>query len=65
MTRQYILVRTGGPIPVKQDVYRHRRTLSHLVSVIQDEIDDITDEYVSQIQESIFSAIRFCERESF
>lgn len=65
MTRHYILVRTGGPISAKQDVYRHRRTLSHLVSVIQDEIDDITDEYVSQIQESIFSAIRFCERESF
>ncbi|WP_245289008.1 hypothetical protein [Bartonella henselae] len=35
------------------------------MSVIQDEIDDITDEYISQIQESIFTAVRFCERESF
>uniref|UniRef100_UPI00235EC277 phage adaptor protein n=1 Tax=Bartonella sp. ML70XJBT.G TaxID=3019093 RepID=UPI00235EC277 len=34
-------------------------------SVIQSEIDDITDEYIGQIQESIFAAIRFCERESF
>ncbi|WP_375685822.1 hypothetical protein, partial [Bartonella sp. TT110JLCBS] len=65
MTRHYIRVRTGGPIPASQNVYRHRKTLSHLVSVIQDEIDDITDEYVAQIQESIFAAIRFCERESF
>ncbi|WP_273783944.1 hypothetical protein [Bartonella sp. AU15XJBT] len=65
MTRQYIRVRTGGPIPASQNVYRHRKTLSHLISVIQDEIDDITDEYVAQIQESIFAAIRFCERESF
>lgn len=65
MTRHYIRVKTGGPISAKQDVFRHRKTLSHLVSVIQDEIDDITDEYVAQIQESIFSAIRFCERETF
>ncbi|MBB4077076.1 hypothetical protein GGR08_001393 [Bartonella fuyuanensis] len=65
MTRHYIRVKTGGAIPASQNVYRHRRTLSHLVSVIQDEIDDTTDEYVVQIQESIFSAIRFCERESF
>lgn len=65
MTRHYIRVRTGGPIPVSQNVYRYRKTLSHLVSVIQDEIDDTTDEYVAQIQESIFAAIRFCERESF
>ncbi|MET3590382.1 hypothetical protein ABID23_001490 [Bartonella silvatica] len=65
MSRHYIRIRTGGPISAKQDVFRHKKTLSHLVSVIQDEIDDITDEYVVQIQESIFAAIRFCERESF
>ncbi|WP_254492202.1 hypothetical protein [Bartonella sp. B1099] len=65
MARHYIRVRTGGPIPAGQNVYRHRKTLSHLVSVIQDEIDDVADEYVSQIQESIFAAIRFCERETF
>ncbi|WP_273782929.1 hypothetical protein [Bartonella sp. ML69XJBT] len=65
MARHYIRVKTGGPIQDHQDVFRHRRTLSHLVSVIQSEIDDITDEYIGQIQESIFSAIRFCERESF
>ncbi|WP_208441956.1 hypothetical protein [Bartonella raoultii] len=65
MARHYIRVRTGGPIAAGQNVYRHRKTLSHLVSVIQDEIDDTADEYVAQIQESIFAAIRFCERETF
>ncbi|QEE12273.1 hypothetical protein [Bartonella krasnovii] len=65
MARHYIRVRTGGPIPAGQNVYRHRKTLSHLVSVIQDEIDDTGDEYIAQIQESIFAAIRFCERENF
>ncbi|EJF77791.1 Uncharacterised protein [Candidatus Bartonella washoeensis] len=65
MSRHYITIKTGGPTRDRQDVFRHRGTFSHLVSVIQDEIDDITDEYVPQIQESIFAAIRFCERESF
>ncbi|GAA4667031.1 hypothetical protein [Bartonella pachyuromydis] len=65
MARHYIRIRTGEPIQDHQDVFRHRGTLAHLVSVIQSEIDDITDEYIGQIQESIFSAIRFCERESF
>ncbi|WP_409361880.1 hypothetical protein ACRPOS_002810 [Bartonella heixiaziensis] len=65
MTRHYITIRTGGPIQDSQDVFRHRGTLAHLVSVIQNEIDDIADEYVHQIQESIFAAIRFCERKTF
>ncbi|WP_142417208.1 hypothetical protein [Bartonella massiliensis] len=65
MARHYIRVRTSEPVPASQNVYRHRRTLSHMVSVIQDEIDDVADEYVAQIQESIFAAIRFCERETF
>ncbi|GAA5111793.1 hypothetical protein [Bartonella jaculi] len=65
MARHYIRIRTGGPIQDHHDVFRHRRTLAHLVTVIQSEIDDITDEYVAQIQESIFAAIRFCERETF
>ncbi|MBB5074427.1 hypothetical protein HNQ69_001569 [Bartonella callosciuri] len=65
MSRHYIRIKTGGPTQEKAEVFRHRGTLAHLVSVIQDEIDDITDEYVRQIQESIFCAVRFCERESF
>ncbi|MBB5074411.1 hypothetical protein HNQ69_001553 [Bartonella callosciuri] len=65
MSRHYIRIKTGGPTQEKAEVYRHRGTLAHLVSVIQDEIDDIGDEYVRQIQESIFCAVRFCERESF
>lgn len=65
MSRHYITIRTGGPIQDRQDVVRHRGTFARLVAVIQDEIDDIADEYVSQIQESIFAAIRFCERETF
>ncbi|WP_273721723.1 MULTISPECIES: hypothetical protein [unclassified Bartonella] len=36
MARHYIRVRTGGPIQDHQDVFRHRGTLAHLVSVIQD-----------------------------
>lgn len=65
MSRHYITIRTGGPIQDNQDVFRHRGTFARLISVIQDEIDDITDEFVPQIQESIFAAIRFCERETF
>ncbi|WP_406604313.1 hypothetical protein [Bartonella gliris] len=65
MSRHYIMIRTGGPIQENAEVFRHRGTFARLVSSIQDEIDDITDEYVPQIQESIFAAIRFCERESF
>ncbi|WP_019223213.1 hypothetical protein [Bartonella rattaustraliani] len=65
MSRHYIRVRTGGSIQDEQDVIEQRATFSRLVSVIQDEIDDVTDEYAHQIQESALAAIRFCERERF
>ncbi|WP_455478006.1 hypothetical protein V3565_04455 [Bartonella sp. B10] len=38
---------------------------SRMVEIIQDEIDDTTSEYLEQIQNSIFTAMRFCTQESF
>ncbi|UNE53834.1 hypothetical protein [Bartonella machadoae] len=39
------------------------KTFSHMVALIQDEIDDTTAEYSTQIQDSIVTALRLCERE--
>ncbi|WP_336278489.1 hypothetical protein [Bartonella sp. CB175] len=39
------------------------KIFSHMVALIQDEIDDTTDEYPVQIQDSIFAALRFCKHE--
>lgn len=58
-----ILVTTSGPnntIPALLDA--QDRTFYDMMTVIADEIDDTTGEYQPQIQNSIFSAIRFCER---
>lgn len=41
------------------------QTFASMVALIQDEIDDTTAEYSTQIQDSIFIALRLCERESF
>ncbi|UTO28118.1 hypothetical protein [Bartonella harrusi] len=41
----------------------HSKTFSHMVALIQDEIDDTTAEYSTQIQDSIVNALRLCERE--
>ncbi|WP_317993756.1 hypothetical protein [Bartonella gliris] len=41
------------------------KTFDHMVTLIQDEIDDTTAEYSAQIQDSIFTALRLCEREPF
>ncbi|WP_208436198.1 hypothetical protein [Bartonella phoceensis] len=41
------------------------KTFASMVALIQDEIDDTTAEYSVQIQDSIFTALRLCERESF
>lgn len=61
----FIVVETTGPIEDDDVLYLHEGTFGNLVSVIQDEIDDQQDEYRKQIQNCIFSAIRFCERETF
>lgn len=58
-------VKTSPAIYIRDEVYPHAPTFSELVSRIQDEIDDTTDEYLQQVQKCIFSAIRYCERESF
>ncbi|SPU27751.1 Uncharacterised protein [Candidatus Bartonella washoeensis] len=34
MSRHYITIKTGGPTRDRQDVFRHRGTFAHLVSVI-------------------------------
>ncbi|WP_273721064.1 MULTISPECIES: hypothetical protein [unclassified Bartonella] len=41
----------------------HSQTFASMVALIQDEIDDTTAEYSMQIQDSIFTALRLCERE--
>ncbi|KEC56531.1 hypothetical protein [Bartonella koehlerae] len=43
----------------------HSHTFAFMVALIQDEIDDTTAEYSVQIQDSIFNALRLCEREPF
>lgn len=45
--------------------FNHSNTFSHMVDIIQDEIDDTTAEYSTQIQDSILAALRLCEREPF
>ncbi|WP_019219586.1 hypothetical protein [Bartonella florencae] len=39
------------------------KTFASMVALIQDEIDDTTAEYSTQIQDSILTALRLCERE--
>ncbi|GAA5100557.1 hypothetical protein [Bartonella acomydis] len=39
------------------------KTFASMVALIQDEIDDTIGEYVIQIQDSICTALRLCERE--
>ncbi|AQX28410.1 MULTISPECIES: hypothetical protein [unclassified Bartonella] len=43
----------------------HAKTFEQMVTLIQDEIDDTTAEYSVQIQDSILTALRLCEREPF
>lgn len=58
-------VTTSPAIYVRDEIYPHAPTFSELVSRIQDEIDDTTNEYLQQVQKCIFSAVRYCEREPF
>lgn len=61
-----IIVGTGGPISAFSPVVApSASTFSDLIQQIADEIDDTTGEYAAQIQNSIFQAIRFCEREVY
>ncbi len=61
-----IIVQTSGPnntIPALLDA--QDRTFYDMMTVIADEIDDTTGEYTPQIQNCIFTAIRFCERDVY
>lgn len=61
-----IIVQTSGPnntIPALLDA--QDRTFYDMMTVIADEIDDTTGEYTPQIQNCIFAAIRFCERDIY
>lgn len=61
-----IIVQTSGPnntIPALLDTQDN--TFYDMMTVIADEIDDTTGEYTPQIQNCIFSAIRFCERDVY
>lgn len=61
-----ITVETGGPIgALSPAVGPEASTFSDLLLQIADEIDDTTGEYSGQIQNAIFGAIRFCEREPY
>lgn len=61
-----IQVTTGGPIDsIGPLVPNTTPSFSNLVAQIADDIDDTTSEYTSQIQASVFEAIRFCEREIY
>lgn len=61
-----IIVTTSGPISSVPTILAPQiKTLNDLINNISDDIDDTNNEYLAQIQEAIFSAIRFCEREPF
>lgn len=61
-----ITVNTSGPLnSIASIPSPDLGTMERLVQLVADEIDDTQNEYLVQIQEAIFSAIRFCEREPF
>lgn len=61
-----IAVETGGPLDTIPPVIGpSASTFSDMALQIADEIDDTTGEYAGQIQTSIFSAIRYCERDVY
>lgn len=61
-----IIVSTSGPVSAFSSVVDPAAsTLSDLIQQIADEIDDTTGEYAGQMQNAIFQAIRFCEREPY
>ncbi|UXM95428.1 hypothetical protein N5853_01935 [Bartonella sp. HY329] len=61
-----VIVTTGGPISGIPTVLAPQiKTFTDLINSISDDLDDTNNEYLAQIQEAIFSAIRFCEREPF
>ena len=59
-----IIITTTGPMTsLPTPLQPKNKNFSDMIAVIQDEIDDTTNEYFSQIQEAIYSAIRFSARE--
>lgn len=61
----FLVLTTGGVIEEDDKLFEHKATFRHLSNVIADEIDDEHGEYRKQIQDSIYAAIRYCERETF
>lgn len=64
-THDYVYVESTAPLDYHEDLISHAATFRNLLSVIQDEVDDQSNDYTNQIQRCIFSAIRYCERERF
>jgi len=61
-----ISVITGGPQNVASpQIDQSAPTFQSMVDAISDEVDDTQGEYVEQIQNAIFAAIRYCERDVY
>lgn len=60
-----IIVTTSGPSTDAVEVIPFVTTLGGMSAAIADDIDDTTGEYSAQIQQSVQSAIRYCERFTF
>jgi len=61
-----IFTATSGPINVKPQIINSRpQTMAQLIDVISDIIDDVQNEYTTQIMEAILASIRFCEHDLF
>ncbi len=61
-----ITVQTGGPNSTIPSLLEPQdSTFYDMLTVIADEVDDTTGEYLNQIQTCIFKAIRVCEREPY
>lgn len=61
----FLVLTTGGVIEDDDTLFLHQSTFRHVANTIADEIDDEHGEYRKQIQDSIYAAIRYCERETF
>jgi len=61
-----IHVTTGGPLTGQASLLEApKATFGAMIAAIADDVDDTNNEYLAQIQSSIFAAIRYVEREPF
>lgn len=61
-----ITIGTGGPTDSIESVIEPTAgTFSNLITKVADEIDDTQGEYNGAIQDAIYQAIRYCEREIY